>query len=48
MLARPGLLATVGSMGDHINYSVTDHVGTITIDRPAKRNAIVECPKPTI
>ena len=40
MLARPGLLATVGSMGDHINYSVTDHVGTITIDRPAKRNAM--------
>lgn len=35
-----GLLGTVGSMADHIRYHVDGKVGTITIDRPEKRNAM--------
>ena len=33
-------VAIVGSMSTHIRYSVDGAIGTITIDRPEKRNAI--------
>ena len=40
ILSNLVVLATVRSMGEHISYDTSDGVGTITIDRPAKRNAM--------